>query len=360
MGRIKLAIIISRFGVGGAENMVYELIRKIDQSCFDVHVICYMPRCNTPLEMKAEKVCPIHFLGISGRVGISAIKCVLDALTRIKPDVVHAHLGGVVFGAIWTMIHRKPFVVTVHTKPDQEFTNKIKGILKCRMLLKKWVMVAVSPENEKLVREFYGVKDNRCICITNGVDVDKFYKKDHDHFTLINLAKQDNNKNQAAILKCFSKIHKVHSNTRLILAGDGILHQFLTDLAVELGVQESVVFPGMVSNAEDYYAVSDVYVQSSHREAMPLSVLEAMAAGLPIISTDVGGLRDVVKGNGLLVPDNDENALYIAMEKMISATNCEMDAMSRISKSLAMRYSSKTMACQYMDLYINVCNKWCT
>ena len=357
MGRIKLAIIISRFAIGGAENMVYELIKKIDQSRFEVHVICYMPRCNTTLEMKAEKICSIHYLDIFGHVGFSEIKKVSDALSRIKPDVVHAHLGGVVFGAIWTIIHRKPLVVTIHTKPEQEFTAKIKCLLKCRMFQKKWVLAAVSQENEKLVKQFYQIKDDRCVCVANGVDVSRFYRKGHERFTVINLARQDENKNQAAILRCFARIHQKYGNTQLILAGDGPMHQHLVDLANELGIQKAVLFPGMVSNAEDYYAVSDLYVQSSHTEAMPLSVLEAMAAGLPIVSTDVGGLRDVVQGNGILVPDHDEQAIFDAILRILSASDHERDVMSKISQTLVEKYSSKMMSEQYMELYEKVCNE---
>ena len=357
MGRIKLAIIISRFGIGGAENMVYELIKKIDQSRFDVHVICYMPRCNTPLEMKAEQICPIHYIDVWGHIGFNAVRRVLAVLTRINPDVIHAHLGGIAFGAIWTILHRKAFIATIHTKPEKEFTTKINSKLRCRMLMRNWSLVAVSSENEKLVRKNYGINDDRCICIANGIDVDKFYQKEKAIFTFINLARQDENKNQAAILRCFSKIHQVFDRSRLILVGDGPLHKQLEELAVTLGIQDSVVFPGMVSNVEDYYAVSDVYVQSSHREAMPLSVLEAMAAGLPIISTDVGGLRDVVQDNGILVPDNDESALYDAMEKMRDATACEIQNMSKASRTLVTGYSSESMAKQYMQLYSKMCNK---
>lgn len=80
------------------------------------------------------------------------------------------------------------------------------------------------------------------------------------------------------------------------------------------GLYKVVTMPGNVSNVEDYYALADVYVQASHREALPLTTLEAMAAGLPIISTDVGGMKDIFKDNGILISDNDDTALLCAMK----------------------------------------------
>lgn len=110
--------------------------------------------------------------------------------------------------------------------------------------------------------------------------------------------------------------------------------------------------PGEVSNVEDYYAISDVYVQSSHREALPMSILEAMAAGLPIISTDVGGIRDVVKGNGILVEEANDDALYYAMKKIYDSSEKVISEIQKESFLLSESYSSKKMAVSYMNLYI--------
>ena len=120
---------------------------------------------------------------------------------------------------------------------------------------------------------------------------------------------------------------------------------------VKLGVDNAVCLPGNVPDAEKYYAIADVYVQTSHREAMPLSILEAMAAGLPIISTDVGGVRDVVNQNGILIADNDIQGLLNAITAIIELDENERVVYSKKSIELVQDYSSKKMANEYYKIY---------
>lgn len=87
---------------------------------------------------------------------------------------------------------------------------------------------------------------------------------------------------------------------------------------------------------------------------MPMSVLEALATGLPIISTDVGGIHDVVKGNGILIKDGDEEALYNAMKKLLNISEKEIYAIKKYKTLIFENYSSKNMTKQYTDLYRKV------
>ena len=159
------------------------------------------------------------------------------------------------------------------------------------------------------------------------------------------------------MIRCFARLHAAHPETRLLLLGDGANHERLKALAAELGVSDAVTFTGNVSNTEDYYAVSDLYVQSSFREAMPLSVLEAMAAGLPIVATRVGGLCDVVRDNGFLVPPGDEDALYAAIQDVYEMDAAQRTAMSQASLELVQGYSSVSMARAYEKIYQEMCEK---
>ena len=110
-------------------------------------------------------------------------------------------------------------------------------------------------------------------------------------------------------------------------------------------------FPGLVNDVADYYARADVYVQASRREAMPMSVLEAMAAGLPIIATDVGGVKDVVKGNGYLYMVDDDNELLMLMKQFSTMKEEKLHEMVDEAKGLVVAFSSRTMAEKYCVLY---------
>ena len=346
----KVLIILPGFAMGGAENMVYELSNHINPENFDVSVLCYCGKQNTSLEKKAEDRIDVHYVNCAGTVTPQKIHTVLREIDKIRPDVVHAHMGGALYAALWTLKKRKPLVVTIHTTPQKAFSKLVERVLQFRMKFGRCRLVAVSEENKRLADQYFKLKVP-CEFVNNGIDLKRFYHKEHELFTFINVARQDDNKNQKMLIEAFKKVHEIFSNTKLILVGDGPNHETLQALCGELGVQADVLFTGNIANAEDYYAISDVYVQTSHREALPMSILEAMAAGLPIISTNVGGIKDVVQENGILVQDDDKSALYEAMKEMMIAPNDKIIRYSRESIRIVQNYSAKKMAEKYITIY---------
>lgn len=331
--------------------MAYELVSHIDKGRFDCKVLCFGKKADTPLESLMEKTCPVEYVGHSGRITTSAMLRVFKRISAFNPDIIHAHMGSVAFAAPWCIIHNKPFVVTAHTTPEKAFSRKNEMLIRAALRMHKMRLVAVSEDNYKRIVDYYGIHDQRITYVNNGIDTNKYYRSEHDRFTFINVGRHDKNKNQAAIIEAFKRIHDENKNTMLYLIGDGPCHGILLNQITDLDLSDSVIVPGITGSPEGYYAKADVYVQSSHREAMPLSVLEAMAAGLPIISTDVGGLKDVVKTNGILVPDNDAEALFAAMRQIMLASEEQYDKMSQASIAIASQYSSAAMANSYMKIY---------
>ena len=344
-------IIIIGFEIGGAQNMVYELIRCMDRNKFNLNVLCYGCRIENTLTEKIEKIQKIEYLGVKGKITPAVFLRVLKKIDSYKPDVIHSHLGGNLFAIPWGILHRKPVIVTSHTKPQVAFSNVI-PLLKAGIRFKAVTVVTVSEENQKLTREYFNLNSENCRYINNGINIDRFYKKEHNKFTFINVGRQDENKNQIAILRCFAELYKENPNILLYLLGEGSQQDTLRKEAENMGLKNAVIFTGNVGNTEDYYAVSDCYVQSSHREALPLTALEAMATGLPIISTDVGGMKDIVKeSNGFLVTDGDEEMLLSKMREMLNMPSEKRGAYSKASYEIVKQYSAERMTEKYEQLY---------
>lgn len=351
---LKVAIVLEDFSIGGAQRVVSELVKNFDQKQIQLLVLCLKKRANTDLADEMEKLADVRYLGICGKNLIANYMRVAKELKKFKPDVIHAHLVGQLYSVPYGMLHNIPVIITAHTKPEKAFIKKIESLIKYGVRKKQIWVVSVSEENQTLVKKYFPESEDQCICINNGIDIDSFYRKEHPYFTYINVARQDENKNQVAILRCFKRIYEENKAVRLILVGDGPCHKALAVESDRLGLAAVATLPGAVGNVKDYYAISDVYVQASHREAMPMSVLEALATGLPIVSTNVGGLHDVVKGNGILVDDADEEALYRAMKEMHDSPEIVIGEMREESLLISENYSSKKMAARYMDLYRRV------
>ncbi len=348
----KILIILGSLSIGGAQSMILELCKSIDKTKYEISVLCYEGKTESAIEKETEMVANVVFINAGGKIGLSTYKKVFGAINNLNPDIIHAHLGGMIFAIPWSLLRGKPLMVTAHTTPQKAFNKKIEWLLRLMLKFRKRTMVvAVSKENNADMLKYLSIDESKCKYINNGIDVDKFFRKPHENFTFINVARQDENKNQISIIRAFYRLYRENCNLRLILAGDGPMHGELTNNVKMLGLESVVSLPGMISDVENYYSVSDVYVQSSFREALPLSVLEAMAAGLPIISTDVGGLRDVIDGNGTLIPAGDDDALYIAMKECLYNSKEKNNEMSRTSLSRVEEYSSRKMAEGYALLY---------
>lgn len=348
---MKVLTLLNGLGMGGAEHMAYELVKNLDSKNVESPVFCYGSRVGTPLETEMSEVTELAFGNLRGHITPIDMVKMLKKISGYDPDLIHAHMGGVTFGIPWCLLHKKPIVITVHTRPNVAFSGRNQKLIRKALQRGICYIVAVSEENFKYVKDYYNITEMQCGFVNNGIDISRFYRRKHDKFTYINVARQDDNKNQSSIIRCFAKIYESDLNTRLYLVGDGPLRSELKNLVKELHLEEAVILPGLTDKPEDYYAISDVYIQSSHREAMPLSVLEAMAAGLPVISTDVGGLRDVVKTNGRLVRDKDEAALEDAMRWIKEMDSDCRQLLSAESKAIAKEYSSEKMAEKYQAIY---------
>ena len=348
----KVLILLENFAIGGAQNMVYELLRCIDRERFNVDVLCYGHRIENDLTMNVEKIQSVKYLDQTGHINIKVVSRVLKAINQEKPDVVHAHLGGVPFAVLWKVAHRGSLIITAHTRPDKAFTPKIMPLLRGMINRNKVQVVAVSKENQRLLAEFFNTHERKFPFINNGINLQRFYQKKHSNFTFINVGRQDENKNQISILNAFEILYKSNNNVRLILLGDGEKHPYLVEEVKKRALDEVITIPGNVGNTEDYYAISDCYVQASHREALPLTALEAMASKLPIISTDVGGMRDIVSDkNGYLVKDDDDIAMLTAMRRIHSASLGMTKEMSNASYEKVKEYSSEQMTKKYEQLF---------
>ncbi len=347
-----ILIVINGFEIGGAQNMVFEMLKCINRQEFEVNVLCYGACVRNSLTEKLDKIQKIKYLGITRKITPLTIIKVMREISKYKPDIVHAHLGGVVFAVLWGLLHHKPVIVTVHTKPEKAFPKRIIPYIEKGIYRNIVQLVAVSKENQHMITQYFGIRENKCVFINNGIDIRRYYRQAHEIFTFINVGRQDDNKNQISILRCFDRLHSENSLIKLYLVGDGERHKTLIQQAQELGLSDCVIFTGNVGNTEKYYAMSDCYVQASYREALPLTALEAMASKLPIIATDVGGMKDIVRDdNGFLVVAGDEEEMFLRMRDVLEMSEVQRESYGRVSYDLIQEYSAERMTQKYEQLY---------
>lgn len=144
---------------------------------------------------------------------------------------------------------------------------------------------------------------------------------DKDAWIVGNVGRLHPDKDQATLLRAFALAKpQLPNNSQLAIMGKGRLANQLCGLAKELGIADSVLFLGQVEQAKRFFKAFDIFALSSDSEPFGMVLLEAMAADLPIICSDCGGGREVVKGVGILFPFGDETLLSEALVRMSQLT----------------------------------------
>lgn len=364
MEKPRMVHIVQSLQTGGAENLLVNLAVNCKDK-FDITVISQYKESKLPLEKRLlDNGIKIIFLNKKVGFDPGSIIALYKALNKIKPDIVHTHLHAAIYAVPWYIFHKKAVKVhTVHSVASMELgaIHRIVQGFAYRFL--GVVPVAISPSVKESIVKQYKIRTRKVPVILNGIDVSRYNvpcggENVSRPFTIINVASFSKWKNQMLLLNSFYNVTLKHPNTRLVFVGEGPEKAEVERAAHKLGIADKTLFAGLTSEVERYLSGADVFVLSSAFEGLPLSILEAYAAGLPVISTKVGGVQDILADgvNGFLVPPNDEAAMTNAILKVYE--NPELrDKMSGTNRAAAQGFDIKRIADQYTKLYYSVRRK---
>jgi glycosyltransferase involved in cell wall biosynthesis len=220
--------------------------------------------------------------------------------------------------------------------------------------------------------EACGVSADRILAITNSVDTTRFHPVSDDarralrvrlgltskDIILIYTGRLVTYKGVPLLVSVAGRIGREQGNVALVLLGSGGLdmHNCEADVREYVrarGLEDVVLFAGEVSNVHEYLQASDVFVLPTAEDAFPLALIEAMACGLPVVSTPVGGIGDVVTSgqNGLLVPAGSAGELYEALQRVIGSTSLSASLGAAAMRTVRGRYSREIIADRYVELF---------
>ena len=154
-------------------------------------------------------------------------------------------------------------------------------------------------------------------------------------------------------------IHVFDIDVKLIIAGEGYLRLELESLINKLELSENIILLGCISDIEDYLQALDIYVQSSLNEGFPLAALEALAAQIPIVSTDAGGLTEMLNDgeSGIIVKNNNVSALTDGIMLMINKPLIERKSFVEAGFKTATKYSTKSTLEKDVQIYNSILNR---
>ena len=206
--------------------------------------------------------------------------------------------------------------------------------------------------------KLYHLEPGSVPCIYNGIDIDRFRnpgdrrQPERGKTRFISVGRLSIQKNYPLLLRTAAQVHEQWPEVEFDILGEGEQRASLTEQIAALGAGGYIHLLGNISDVPSHLWGADAFLMTSDYEGLPMTVLEAMAAGLPIISTRAGGIPDVVEDgqNGFLVGCGDEDGLVDAVRKICRSPELCME-FSEESRKLSERYSMEHMAAQYLRLY---------
>lgn len=325
----KLLFISTGLAYGGAETRVVRLATRLKLRGWEVSVVSLMPPKAYVEDLETAGI-PVFSLGIRRKLpDPRPVLRLARIIRKWQPDIVHSHM---VHANLLARIVRPlaPFPVLVCTAHNIDEGGRLREVLYRLTDLFCDLTTQVSQAGLERYVHVGAVPRHKIRYIPNGVDTERFKPNLEDRlkvrkelgvdgFVWLAVGRFDPQKDYPNMLQAFARVVHKHSNTILLIAGDGPLRETMENMAQELGAEKHVKFLGIRRDIPQLMNAADAYVMSSSWEGMPMVLLEASATGLPIVATDVGGNREVVLDGitGFLVPPRNPEALAEAVLRMM-------------------------------------------
>lgn len=343
---IKVMNLIARLNIGGPAIHVSLLTQHLGPPEFESTLVAgRVPETEGDMGYYATEcgVTPIYLETLSREVDyrddFRSILAVYRLLRRERPDILHTHTAKAGFvGRIAGWLARVPVIVhTYHGHVLRGYFGPRKTALFRRY--EQWaagrshMLLAVSAKVREELLELGVGRPETFRVVELGLDLQRFADAAESRGALRDeLGLADDVpllgtsgrlvpiKHQSLLLRATAKLRESHPGLHLVLIGDGELREALAAEAAELGLVEVTHFLGWRTDLAPLLADLDVFALTSRNEGTPISILEAAAAGLPVVATSVGGVPDVITDGetGWLVPDDDADALAAALAEVLA------------------------------------------
>lgn len=370
-GKTKVALFLGKYK--GKFTSFSELVLRLDENRFDI-IFIYFGRYDVERNL-TQQIGRRVFCLFDRKQGRTFNLSILCRLVRIlkeqKVDIIHCSSHEcTVYGTLAAMIARTP-VVLAH----------VRGLGKSRRLRRKLINLLLFRRINKLIPVAHKVKEDvlknnwflsadKLLVLENSVDYERFaevaiLKEDakqmldlpKDAFVYGTVGRLAPTKGLSYLIEAFAKVKQQMPSAQLIVVGEGRLRNELEQQAAGTSCADSIHFLGHRKNIPELLRAMDVFVLSSIAEGMPKTILEAMAAGVPCIGTNVGGVPEILADgeSGYLVPSRDECSLADAMVELVKKTDEEVKQLVEKARQRAKSHYTHEVIVKRLEQIYETC-----
>jgi len=382
---IRVMEVIKSFNVekggGGSERFAFELARALDPNRFKI-LICGLWDYSTPQELeriRSLEAMNIHSFNVAHwddrypyRSMLHAVHGLRNVQRYYQANIVNTHseFADVAILSLWTACRHPMLVRTMHHSLQIEWEKRPLRLYLFSHLLIPMLYTLEIGVSQRLVeqldhRPFARLFGRKAQLVHNAIDLDRFTNISvnvmekrrslgipANALVVGTIGRLVELKGYSQLIDAASLVIKQDSEVFFLIIGDGELSEQLKFQADQKGVSSNIFFTGGRPDIEELFVCMDLFVSSSYWEALPTVILESMAAGVPIVATDIPGTRELIrdKQNGWLVPPRDASALaqtiLVALDdaksRRLFADNARLDVK---------QFSIRVIAAEYEILY---------
>ena len=287
-----------------------------------------------------------------------------EVLMKFKPDVVHTHrLKENILGYLsCRRVGREiPLICTQHGLDEPQLRLKWKLLSRVNLyILSRHFrnIVAVTEDIRITLLEKYGLPEKKLVVIHNGTEVQDRITSDRGNhpFTIGSAGRLFPVKDYPFFADIAAEINRYAKDVRFELAGEGPEFENISERIKRHGLQDVFRLKGFMGNMSDFYNGLDLYINTSLHEGLPMSVLEAMSNGLPVVAPKEGGIKEVVTDgvHGFLIEGRDPKRYAQKCLGIYQDRNLRQNMGFASREKVAGEYSIKTMAGKYHELYMKM------
>ena len=347
---------------------LYNVTDNTDSSNFEIFVASLNPTGNLQKAYRKKGIETLSFDTVSRKEFPKAIFQLKTWLRQNKIDIIQTHLyDASIVGLLAAKLAGTPLkILTGHHSHEMPF-YKGKPTFWVEWLSSRFLadhFIAPSEQMREVFIECEGVPEKKIAVVHHGFDLSKLKHSEtgrerirkefdlEDKVVFGAVGKIFWIKDFPTLIKAFAPIAKADANNVLMIVGEGDQGELL-ELTKELSVEDQVIFTGRRSDMVDLFSAMDVFVHPSLAESFGLVIAEAMAMGKPLICTDVGIAREIIKDgkNGFIVPVGDEKKLGVAMKSILSKRG-NWEEMGKLNHETVQHFTAEKMAEGYKECYL--------
>jgi glycosyltransferase involved in cell wall biosynthesis len=371
--KLRLVHVYFHLEVGGIETLLVNLLPRIDRQRFETQLICTR-RPGRMAQRLLQTEIPIHVCRCHTKIPMSlAMLPLAGLLRRLEADIVHAHAE--VPSQFATLAARSAgapiLIANYHSTNLFPYRRQIRRERRQSVFRDATVHVSQSVQRD-YVERVDPIKKNGVV-IHNGIDVARFaaspgarrldelrreLKLEGRRPVFLKVARLQRVKAHRDLLRAFARVRAEFPQAVLLLVGEGRRRSSVEEAIRELELGDSVRLLGLRSDVRDLYYLADMHLVSSIKEGFSLVLLEAMAAGLPQVVTDVGSNREAVGDSGaaLFAPPGDPGTFSHAMLRVLNDPELSQ-SMSAAARRRVEQYSVERQVQEIEQLYTELASR---